>query len=415
MTETLLLNLLFLLMPVFMFYVFFENKTTFFNRAILVLLSASSMILCMTFPIHLPIGFIYDLRYIPFIIAGLFGGYRVILPLYVLLNFYRFIIAGDGTYLSLIFSTFILAVILLSHHKFIKLTPRNRVIYASGLSLFTLILYLTILGLFYYELTPEFLLLCLSFLLTQVGGVMFIMLLIEQLLKNVKIREKLFDTERLNTINQLSASVAHEIRNPLTVAKGFLQLLQQSPSFSGEEKRYLTFSLDEVKRAEKIVSDFLTLSLPQSENMVHSTLKEEAEQVKEHILPYASFHQVEVKLNFTNTLETTYDRNQMEQCLLNLCKNGVEAMTESGGTLTISIFEQKKNIAVQIEDTGVGMSKDQLKRLGKPYYSTKEKGTGLGMLIVYNTMNKLGGTIEVSSQKGKGTTFLLTIPPNPTG
>ncbi|WP_413308951.1 ATP-binding protein [Bacillus sp. 1P10SD] len=85
-------------------------------------------------------------------------------------------------------------------------------------------------------------------------------------------------------------------------------------------------------------------------------------------------------------------------------------MKEKGGTLLIDIFEQKQNIVFKIQDTGVGMTKEEILRLGKLYYSTKEEGTGLGMLMVYSTVNKVKGKIEIESEKGRGTTFLITIP-----
>ncbi|WP_449603861.1 ATP-binding protein, partial [Paenibacillus sp. Marseille-Q9583] len=102
---------------------------------------------------------------------------------------------------------------------------------------------------------------------------------------------------------------------------------------------------------------------------------------------------------------------QIQQCLINLYKNGIEAMKEKdGGTLFIDISEKKQNIIISIRDTGIGMTKEEISRLGKPYYSTKAEGTGLGMLMVYSTIDKVKGIVEVDSEKGKGTTFIITIP-----
>jgi two-component system sporulation sensor kinase B len=212
-------------------------------------------------------------------------------------------------------------------------------------------------------------------------------------------------------VSELAASVSHEIRNPLTVTSGFLQLLNKSTNISPEEKGYVELSLQELNRAEKIVSDYLSFAKPQSGNMVHSNMLAEAEYTKNIIMPFASIHKVGVQFQFSNTLNTSYDKNQIQQCLINLYKNGIEAMKEKeGGTLTIHISENKQNIMISVRDTGVGMTKEEISRLGKPYYSTKEEGTGLGMLMVYSTVNKLKGIIEVESEKGKGTTFLITIP-----
>jgi len=126
--------------------------------------------------------------------------------------------------------------------------------------------------------------------------------------------------------------------------------------------------------------------------------------------PYANMHHVAIQVNFNNSLYKTFDINQIQQCLINLYKNGIEAMKKDGGTLSIDVSEQKKKIFIQIRDTGTGMTSEEIVHLGKPYYSTKKEGTGLGMLMVYSTISKVKGKIEVESEVGQGTTFLITIP-----
>jgi two-component system sporulation sensor kinase B len=214
----------------------------------------------------------------------------------------------------------------------------------------------------------------------------------------------------MHVMSELSASVSHEIRNPLTVTNGFLQLLKDSKTISPDEKIYIDYSLKELERAEKIVSDFLAYGKPQSENMVYSNLKEEVVYVKNILTSYAKMNQVEIDCHFTNTLETKYDKNQMQQCLINLFKNAIEAMKDMGGTLYIDVSEQEDNIVFLIRDEGIGMTNEEILQLGKPYYSTKKEGTGLGMLMVYGAISKLKGTIDVDSNKGQGTTFTITIP-----
>jgi two-component system, sporulation sensor kinase B len=409
--ETLLLNFLFLLFPVLIFLIFFENRPHSYNKKILILLSTVTMILCIHTPIKLEIGFIFDLRYIPFIIVALFGGYKNVLPLYLVLNIYRFYLGGEGTINSLLFSTVILILVPLLSKKFNQLNSKNRIICATVVSLLTMVLYLITLSIFFETLNREFWLLTFYALTTYVGVMIVIMVLIEQIIANIKNRDRFLQSERLNVVSELSASVSHEIRNPLTVTSGFLQLLNKSITITKEEKRYIELSLQELNRAEQIVSDYLSFAKPQSENMVYSNLKTETEYTKNIIIPYATMHQVDIQFSFNNSLNKRYDRNQIQQCLINLYKNGIEAMKDrGGGTLFIDISEKKQNIIIRIKDTGIGMTKEEISRLGKPYYSTKEEGTGLGMLMVYSTINKVKGIIEVDSEKGKGTTFIITIP-----
>ncbi|WML54720.1 HAMP domain-containing sensor histidine kinase [Neobacillus sp. PS3-12] len=410
MLESLLINFLFLLIPVVIFLIFFENRPTKINKYISILLPAVTMVLCMHFPIKLKMGYIFDLRYIPFIIVALFGGYKYSFSLYAVLNIYRFMIGGEGTIQSFIFSTVIFILAGLPHKSFMKQSPKNRIITATSAAFITMVLYLSSMVFFLPALNREYWTLTINALTTYVVFMLIIMILVEQIIRNKKTRESYLHSEKLHIISELSASVSHEIRNPLTVTSGFLQLLKQSKTVSEEDKRYIDFSLSEVRRAEKIVNDFLAFAKPQSENMIESNLKDEAEYVKDIITPYANMHHVTIDFHFQNSLHFKYDKNQIQQCLINLYKNGIEAMKGKGGTLSIHVTEQKKHIVVMIKDEGVGMTSEEISRLGSPYYSTKKEGTGLGMLMVYSTVHKINGKIEVVSEKGKGTTFTIRIP-----
>ncbi|MBY3618364.1 GHKL domain-containing protein [Acinetobacter sp. CUI P1] len=411
MFETLLLNFMFILFPILIFLIFFENRAYAYNSKVLVLLSAVTMCLCIAKPFKLDIGFIFDLRYVPFIIVALFGGYKNVLPLYIILNIYRFYVGGEGTLQSFIFATIILILVPLYSKKFLKLDSKGRVIAATVISFLTMGFYLSILSFAQGTSNREFWILTLNAFTTHVGVMIINMILIEKIITNIKNRDRIMQSERLNVVSELAASVSHEIRNPLTVTSGFLQLLNKSKTMTQEEKGFIELSLQELQRAEKIVSDYLSFAKPQSDNMVYSNMEAESEYTKNIIMPFATMHKVEVQFSFNNSLNKSYDRNQIQQCLINLYKNGIEAMKDTeGGTLFIDIFEKKQNIMISIKDNGVGMTKDEISRLGKPYYSTKAEGTGLGMLMVYSTIDKVKGSIEVDSEKGKGTTFLITIP-----
>ncbi|MBM7652381.1 ATP-binding protein [Neobacillus cucumis] len=410
MIESLLLNFLFLLFPVLIYLIFFENKFHTYNKYILIFLSSISMVLCMAFPIKLQIGFIFDLRYIPFLIIALFGGYKYSFTLYFVLNIYRFMIGGPGTFQSFLFSTVIFSLVPLLSKKFIQQNAKKRIISAIVVAVLTMVFYLSTLATFLPVLNMEFWILTVNAVCTYALVMFVIMVLLEKIMNNNNARKSLLQSERLIVLSELSASVSHEIRNPLTVTNGFLQLLSKSRTITMEERTYIEYALLELKRAEKIVSDFLAFAKPQSENMVNSNLKEETEYVKNIMTPFANMHQVDIQYTFNNTLTFKYDKNQIQQCLINLLKNAVEAMKENGGILLIVVSEQKNNVMIKIEDNGIGMNKEEVLQLGSPYYSTKKEGTGLGMLMVYSTISKVNGTIQVDSEKGKGTTFTILIP-----
>ncbi|WNS42365.1 ATP-binding protein [Paenibacillus sp. MMS20-IR301] len=411
MFETLLLNFLFMLFPVLIFLIFFENRPHAYNRKILVLLSAITMILCIARPIRLETGFIFDLRYIPFIIAALYGGYRNVFPLYLILNIYRFYIGGEGTVHSFLFSTAVLLAVPLMSRSFIRSRPQNRIIRATAVAVLSMGCYLIVMSMIVKNFDRQFWMLVFYALATHAVMMAVLMILLEQIITNLRNRDRIMQSERLNVVSELAASVSHEMRNPLTVTSGFLQLLNRSKTLTPEEKGYIELSLQELNRAEKIINDYLSFAKPQSENIVYSNLQAECEYTKNVIMPYATIHKVTVEFSFSNSLRTYYDRTQIQQCLINLYKNGIEAMKGlEEGVLSIDISERKQDILITIRDTGIGMTKDEISRLGKPYYSTKEEGTGLGMLMAYSAIDKVKGSIEVSSEKGKGTTFLLTIP-----
>ena len=287
----------------------------------------------MAFPVRLELGYIVDLRYIPFIIAALFGGYKMAFPLYFILNAYRFFIGGDGN----------LSITCPFDNGSYFCSVIECEIFATKLALsnflcdvrhfFTMAYYFFTLSFKLPELTSEFWDLAFYTLSTYLMAVSILMALIEKIITNIKRREMYMQAERMRDISDFSASIAHEIRNPLTVTNGFLQLLNESKTITAEEKIYIEFSLKELERAENIVSDFLTFSKPQCEHMVFSDFKDEIEYVENIIRPYAKMNQVEILVHFSNTLKTIYDENQMQQCLINFFKNGIEAMQEHGGML----------------------------------------------------------------------------------
>ncbi|MBO0587065.1 sensor histidine kinase [Sporosarcina sp. E16_8] len=410
MIETLLLNFLFLLFPILIAVIFFENRLTKFNKYLLVLLASVTLIFCMAFPVKLELGYIVDLRYIPFIIVALFGGHKMAFPLYIVLNAYRFFIGGDGVFQSLALSTGVLILVPLLSARFLQQNSRWRIFYAACVTFLTMTYYFFTLSFKFPKLTSEFWYLVFYTLSTHLVAVFVLMALIEKIVSNVKRREMYVQAERMRDVSHFSASIAHEIRNPLTVTGGFLQLLNESKTITADEKIYIEFSLQELRRAENIVSDFLTFSKPQSENMVFSDFAKDVKYVENIMQPYAKKNRVEILVRLTNTLKTTYDENQMQQCLINLVKNGIESMQDHGGKLSVDVSEHKQNILIKIQDSGSGMTREGISQMGKPYYSTKKEGTGLGMFMVYSTIRNVKGEIKVKSTVGKGTTFLLYIP-----
>ncbi|SER78967.1 HAMP domain-containing sensor histidine kinase [Psychrobacillus sp. OK032] len=410
MLEIFLVNIFFIILPVLLLVVFFENTEMKYQRMIFMIFSTISMVLCMNYPFILESGVIYDLRYTPFVLIALYGGYKGVFPLYILLNIQRLIIGEEGSFQSILFSTGIFILLPLMSKRFKEFQPEKRIMIGVYSTVIVVIVYFFTLSIYLEKLTAEFWTLAFYALIIQASVMLVNLILIEKVISNNQNRENNIWTEQLHVMGELSASVSHELRNPLTVAKGFLQLLANSKTSTNEEKLYIEHSLKEVMIAETILNDYLTFAKPQLEHMVYSDLKQEIEYVQDVLVPIAAMYNVEIRCHFSNSLKKEYDQNQMKQCLLNLLKNAITSMKNEGGILSISVMEEEKNIVIRIEDTGIGMTKEEIYQLGKPIYSYQKDGTGLGMLMVYGTIVKLNGNIDVQSKVGEGTTFTIIIP-----
>lgn len=221
-------------------------------------------------------------------------------------------------------------------------------------------------------------------------------------------------SDRLAMIGQIAAGTAHEIRNPLTSIKGFLQVLKKTLHEAGMDKEfgYTELMLSEIDRINELVSEFLLLSKPK-----HTTLTMiDVSTVIREILPIinneAILHGVLVEYQSALDLPPIIaDRELLKQVFINICKNGIEAMAAEGGTLTITekteTREQRLNVLIQ--DTGPGIPSFLIDKIFDPFFTTKEEGTGLGLSVCQRIVHDIGGTLRVSS-KGYGTTFVVSIP-----
>jgi two-component system, sporulation sensor kinase B len=232
--------------------------------------------------------------------------------------------------------------------------------------------------------------------------------MIETMRDNVKMRDEIHRSEKLNVLGELAATIAHEIRNPLTVSKGFIQLIK-SRSNNDTDLKYSTLALEEIDRAESIISEYLMYAKPQADKIENVNVKEHLNTVLKIIEPYITAHGQTLNHNMEDALYINADAKKFTQVMINLIKNAIEAM-EQDGQLQINAYAHSYDVVIEIIDTGVGMTQDQISRLGVPFYSTKDKGTGLGLMVCYRIIEALDGKIQVESTKGIGTKFSVVIP-----
>jgi two-component system sporulation sensor kinase B len=224
------------------------------------------------------------------------------------------------------------------------------------------------------------------------------------------INQRVLDLEKIEVLPYISSALAHEIRNPMTAVKGFLQLIT-SGDFNEEKKmEYALIAISEIDRAENILRDFLTCSKPSFKNLKNIDLNEEITKVISTLQPLGNLSMVQILFSSFTDQFIHGESSLVQQFIINLCKNAIEAMGK-GGILSICTWDDGEYLYLEIKDTGAGMSEKELEQLGKPFFTTKgEKGTGLGLMLTYNIVKKMEGAINVTSELGVGTSFLLTFP-----
>ncbi|MQR86324.1 HAMP domain-containing protein [Bacillus megaterium] len=233
---------------------------------------------------------------------------------------------------------------------------------------------------------------------------------LEVIMEKTRMQKELQRAEKMNAIGQLAASVAHEIRNPMTVVKGFLQLFQDNTKLSNTELSYIHLMINEMDRAEAIIHDYLSLAKPDVHQHRFINCLECVTSLVDLLSSYALLtNNILIELDAKEEMYVRGSRNELNQVLLNIMKNGIEAM-RTGGTLRVGLYKRQGHVHIQIEDTGIGMTSEQVNRLGTAFYSLKEKGTGIGLMVSYQLIEQMNGRIEVESIPGKGSTFTLIFP-----
>ncbi len=215
--------------------------------------------------------------------------------------------------------------------------------------------------------------------------------------------------EKLAAVGQLAAGAAHEIRNPLTSIRGFIQLLQAKGAQAQQE--YFKIILSEIDRIDRLINDLLLLARPAEMQREPTALPDLIEELI--LLRQQEFDQqsITVVREFSPEVgPVPVDPKSIRQLLYNLTNNAVEAMPH-GGRLTYRVRPAGNDrVALEVADTGVGIPSKQLKRLFVPFFTTKEQGTGLGLALCYSIVEAHKGRIDVQSEVGVGTTFTIYLP-----
>ncbi|WP_077211315.1 PAS domain-containing sensor histidine kinase [Bacillus dakarensis] len=227
--------------------------------------------------------------------------------------------------------------------------------------------------------------------------------------REAAIEKKENEAQKLELVGSLAASTAHEIRNPLTGIKGLIQLLSEKYN-SESDQLYFNVINQEISRINEIVSEFLILGKPTAQKMNTENLNVILKEL--HPILSSEANLKNIKLICSVPPEPIFikcTKDQMKQVILNITKNAVESM-DNGGNLTIHLAKKKQVGEIIIQDNGVGIPKEAIEKIFTPFYTSKDTGTGLGLVVCKRLLESFGGQIDVSSEEGIGTIVKITLP-----
>jgi two-component system, sporulation sensor kinase E len=252
-------------------------------------------------------------------------------------------------------------------------------------------------------------------LLSSEGQSLGAIIIIDDITQEKRLQEEKTQNERLAVLSQLSAGVAHEIGNPLNALQIHLELLKKEvrklPKKSQEKLTgFVKVIREEIKRLDSIVSQFLEASRPSLIRLEERQIENIIKELISFLSPEFKKHKIEVKEDFSSFIPPVLlDYNQIRQAFLNILKNSIEAMPD-GGKIYISTFLKGDRIGVSIKDEGMGIPEDKIYRMFEPYFTTKEKGSGLGLMITHRIIKAHGGEIKIKSRPGEGTEITVLLP-----
>lgn len=226
-----------------------------------------------------------------------------------------------------------------------------------------------------------------------------------------ELEQKVLLSEKFAALGRLSAGVAHEIRNPLNSIRGFIQYFQKKLPLDEEDYRYTDLMINEVDRLNRVISKLLAYSKPREPRLSIRSVDEILDHCIRVVEREATEAGVELvkKFNADSPALVLMDTDQMTQVFLNILLNAIEATPRGGHVFVGYDVDEEGRVMIRIEDTGEGIPRENLDKLFDPFFTTKKKGTGLGLAIVKSIIEGHDGEIEVESESGKGTSFIITL------
>ncbi|MCM2534705.1 sensor histidine kinase [Neobacillus pocheonensis] len=406
-----LLQLTLMVIPIFIYFTFIKErvKSDKNRNVIMSILWGISILFCMSFPVSFGQNGRLELRIIPLLFGSLYGGFWSGIFLSALIILYRLYFGISlGFYNTVLVLLFSLPVILFFQKSFASSKKDKRVKIAVGLSFYYCLIGLTFFGIL-RGFSIDYLKVQIIHLIFVVVVTWFFTMLNETIREIHQLRLEMQNSEKLRVISELTSVFAHEIRNPMQVTRGFLQLLND-PDLPKNKKEYIQISIEELDRANEIINDFLSFGKPLINNNERIDVAYQLQRVVNIIQGYSLNHKVEIKTDILDNCWIYGNPQKLNQSLINILKNAIESMPNGGIVWITCTSTEDRYIKINIKDQGIGMTKKQIVRLGSPFYSLKERGTGLGMMVSFQIVRSFKGKIQVHSEKDMGTEFIILLP-----
>lgn len=236
----------------------------------------------------------------------------------------------------------------------------------------------------------------------------------ESLLKSHADMQRMLEKEKLAAIGQMAAGIAHEVRNPLTTIKGFVQLLDKFNGVKDPEtlKSYLFMIDKEINRLNDLINDFLQYAKPKKPQLSNSNLNNILYDLEMMVRNHCVNNNVRFELVYNHDLPyIKCDKNQIKQVILNIVLNGIDSMNDTTEKLLVITTNYDANhVFLRISDTGCGISPEEINKIFTPFYTSKNNGTGLGLSLCNSIIEDHQGEIKVESVVGQGTIFTILLP-----
>ncbi len=416
--NNLLLNVLTILLSTFIYHILWQETATSSSRIklnrSLFLLCSFAIIVCMTYPAVFDGGNQVDLRLVPLTIGYLYGGHVTGVLLAGVMIGYRLLIGGSGVWILMLISIALIPVLMVLYRKFQSMKPITRILTGSAISsLFSGIgaelTYHSVRTRYNSEFLADY-----EYTLIYVSAAFFAtvtaLYFIEDMRAKAEMRIQMAKLKHNRVLADLTATFAHEIRNPLTTIRGFVQLLQKKRASGEQSYEYLDHILNEMNHLQSVISNYLIFAKPQSEQITpidihrlirHVTLKEQGKMTSNSV-------QLHVHLDREDSI-ISGDAAKVEQLMHNLINHSLESMPY-GGNLFVQTVRTSTHLHILFKDDGKGFTNQEIERFGSVYFSNEESGYGIDMLVCNLIVQHMGGTLEVSSTKGAGTEYAISLP-----